>query len=443
MKIIRIIALLLAALIVLSLTLSCAKTGEVNETEEITKKEPEVTYEKFEGETGNYSGAKFASIANMSVEIKDVYGDDLYQKYDEYNEQSKSLAAFYDKLYQKLLDGDKSGAVSPVNIYMALSLLAECTDGNSRKEILDVLGVSGIEQLRQQSKLIWLYNNQDDEEGITALANSVWLKNGLPVKEHCVNYLKDEHYASTFTGDFADGAYINAFKQWLSDMTKGLLDNSINGLNIPAETAAILASTLYYKASWRHEYKATESGKFDGKACTFNKKTVDGTIYSGKGFTAYADGLSDGNRIWFFLPDKNKTVSDVLGSGVVSFIKDNRDGGKSYEVTVRMPDFDVSLDKSIKEALSDLGITECMDSDKADFSALSDDDLYLDNVIHAARVKANKDGVEGAAYTVMTLNATGLPEAKPKYDFTLDKPFVFVVENNGTPLFVGCVNDLQ
>ncbi len=438
----RIISLIIAALMILSAA-SCAQIPEDTKPAETKEKEPEVTFEEFKGETGNYSGAKFASIANMSVEIKDVYGDDLYQKYDEYNEQSKKLAGFYDKLYQKLLDGDKSGAVSPVNIYMALSLLAECTDGNSRKEILDVLGVSGIEQLRQQSKLIWLYNNQDDEEGITALANSVWLKNGLPVKEQCVNYLKDEHYASTFTGDFADGAYINAFKQWLSDMTKGLLDNSINGLNIPAETAAILASTLYYKASWRHEYKATESGKFDGKACTFNKKTADGTIYSGKGFTAYADGLSDGNRIWFFLPDKNKTVSDVLGSGVISFIKDNRDGGKSYEVTVRMPDFDVSLDKSINEALSDLGISECMDPDKADFSALSDDDLYLSDVIHAARVKADKDGVEGAAFTVMMVNITAMPEAKPKYDFTLDRPFVFVVENNGTPLFVGCVNDLQ
>ena len=438
----RIISLIIAVLMLLSAA-SCAAIPDETKPAETKEKESEVTYEEFKGETGNYSGAEFTSIANMSVKIKDVYGDDYYQKCNEYYEQSKSLAAFYDRLYQKLLDGDKSGAVSPVNIYMALSLLAECTDGNSRKEILDTLGVSSIEQLREQSKLIWLYNNRDGEEGITALANSIWLKNGLPVKESCVNILKDEHYASTFTGDFAKTEYVNAFKQWLSDMTKGLLDNSINGLNIPAETAAILASTLYYKASWWNEYKATESGKFDGKNCTFNKKTADGIIYSGKGFTAYADGLSDGNRIWFFLPDKNKTVSDVLGSGVVSFIKDNRDGGKSYEVTVRMPDFDVSLDKSIKEALSDLGITECMDPDKADFSALSDGDLYLDNVIHAARVKANKDGVEGAAYTVMTLNATGMPEAKPKYDFTLDRPFVFVVENNGTPLFVGCVNEVN
>ena len=58
-------------------------------------------------------------------------------------------------------------------------------------------------------------------------------------------------------------------------------------------------------------------------------------------------------------------------------------------------------------------------------------------------VKADKDGVEGAAFTVMTLAGSAPFELiKLKYDFTLDRPFVFVIENGGTPLFVGCVNDV-
>ena len=107
-----------------------------------------------------------------------------------------------------------------------------------------------------------------------------------------------------------------------------------------------------------------------------------------------------------------------------------------------MPDFDISLNGSIKDALRDIGISECM-TDKADFSALTDDSLFLSDVIHACRVKADKDGVEGAAFTVMDLAASAPFELlKLKYDFTLDRPFVFMVENAGVPLFTGVVNEV-
>ena len=99
--------------------------------------------------------------------------------------------------------------------------------------------------------------------------------------------------------------------------------------------------------------------------------------------------------------------------------------------------------ESIKEKLALLGIINCMDIAKADFSALTDDDsVFLGEAVHAARFKADKEGVEGAAYTVMILEGMGEVFGIQEYDFTLDRPFVFAVVNRGVPLFVGCVNDL-
>lgn len=402
------------------------------------------SYEPFKGENGNYSGAKFVSLADTSAENANAVIKTLGHRSNEYPDQGRLLAPFYDKLYESILKGDKNGVVSPVNIYMALSLLAECADGNSRKQILDVIGVGSMEQLREQSKLIWASNIRDDEYGRSLLANSVWTESGLPLKESCVNYLKNDHFASAFSGTFSDPAYVNALKQWLSDMTNGLLDNSINGLMIPEDTAALLASTLYYKAKWVHEYYETKAGKFNGKSCSFNVKMHEAFIYTGNGFTAYREMLSDGNYMWFFLPDEGVTVSDVLGSGLVSYInRANADHSnrKEYNVTVRMPDFDVDYDKSIKDELAALGITDCMGAG-ADFSAMTDEPLQLSDILHAARFKADKDGVEGAAYTVAILS-NGAPGELDDYDFTLDRPFMFAVEKLGTPLFVGCVNELK
>ena len=130
-------------------------------------------------------------------------------------------------------------------------------------------------------------------------------------------------------------------------------------------------------------------------------------------------------------------MSDVIKTDLFSYVN-----GKRYDVTVRMPDFDVDFNSSIMDTMKDLGITDCMTPGKADFSSLSDDDLFLSSATHAARFKADKEGVEGAAYTVMMDEATGMPEDLPDYDFTLDRPFVFMVENAGVPLFIGCVNDV-
>ena len=150
--------------------------------------------------------------------------------------------------------------------------------------------------------------------------------------------------------------------------------------------------------------------------------------------------MSDGNYMWFFLPDEGKTAADVLNVGLISYIDIEEKDCTKYDVTIRMPDFDVDYNENIIDKIAKLGINECMDINKADFSALTDGDLYVGEIIHAARFKADKKGVEGAAYTVGTL--LGLSEPRDKYDFNLDRPFVFVVENNGTPLFVGVVNEI-
>lgn len=404
------------------------------------------TVELFKGTPGNYAGAKFMSLADTSVtRDSQQYGSSYYTP--DHIDHINSIGAFFDRITESLLSGKENAVVSPVNIYMALSLLAESTGGTSRRQILDVIGVPGMEELREQSKRIWIQNSYDNEYGRSLLANSVWLSGDLAVREACVKLLNDEHFASVFAGDFADDDYKNALKQWLSDQTKGLLDNCINELEIPDDTAAALASTLYYKTRWNDEYEKTEEGTFKGtrgdQSCVFNVKTVKGgAIFETDRFTAYSELLSDGNEMWFFLPSGDHTPEDVLKTDLVSFVNHPKDV-RTFDcnVTVRMPDFDVDFNRSILEDLKELGVTDCADAAKADFSPLTDARLSLGNVIHAARFKADKEGVEGAAYTEMTLDG-GIPTERPPYDFTLDRPFVFMVESRGVPLFVGTVTEL-
>ena len=137
------------------------------------------TVEPFKGTPGNYAGARFMSIADTSKTVSSVYGQSFF--YDEnYRKHISSVSAFFDRITESLLNGQENAVVSPVNIYMALSLLAESTDGTSRGQILDVLGVPGIEELREQSKRIWLETNTAGRSSATPFGFPAISPSGKP-----------------------------------------------------------------------------------------------------------------------------------------------------------------------------------------------------------------------------------------------------------------------
>ena len=60
------------------------------------------------------------------------------------------LETFWQQSMQQFLSGsqDENQVYSPVSLYLALTMLAELTDGASRQQILDLLGQDTVETLR-------------------------------------------------------------------------------------------------------------------------------------------------------------------------------------------------------------------------------------------------------------------------------------------------------
>ena len=93
-------------------------------------------------------------------------------------------------------------------------------------------------------------------------------------------------------------------------------------------------------------------------------------------------------------------------------------------------------------ALEQLGITDLLSPETADLSALTSLDAYLSGARQLARVTADEEGVEAAAVTILTMEATSaMPDPEPMV-MDLDRPFLFVIRCGGVPLFVGTVNQI-
>lgn len=83
------------------------------------------------------------------------------------------LEAFFASSIREFLSNSNGAnkVYSPINIYMALAMLAEVTDGESRQQILDLLGSEGIETLRAQAASVWNANYSNDGAVTSILAN--------------------------------------------------------------------------------------------------------------------------------------------------------------------------------------------------------------------------------------------------------------------------------
>ena len=119
--------------------------------------------------------------------------------------------------------GEENRVYSPLNVYMALAMLAEVTGGESRAQVLNLLGSDSLESLRSQASDLWNDHYCDDGATTSILASSLWLDEGISYNQDTLHTLADTYYASTFQGQMGDGAYTRALRDWLNEQTGGLL----------------------------------------------------------------------------------------------------------------------------------------------------------------------------------------------------------------------------
>ena len=385
-----------------------------------------------------------------------AWREDRQKQYSQPQGYADGLGAFFLTGIPQFLAGQpgENAVCSPLNLYMALALLAEVTDGDTRRQILDLLNAEDVEKLRTQAGHVWNADYCADGASTCSLANSVWMDSDLNYDGTVLDTLTKHYYASVYQGDLGSPESDALLQKWLNDQTGGLLEDQIRNVHMDPATILALASTIYYRAKWTNEFweGANTEEVFHGTAgdvtATYmNTCLTYGPYYWGEDFGAVSLGLEDGSKMWLVLPDEGQTPEDILSSGhALELILGNpyeSENQKSLRVNLSLPKFDIVADRKLNEALKDLGITDAFDPAKAEFSLIqTEDDCWLDSVDHAARVAIDEEGVTAAAYTVMLMCGAAMPP-EDEMDFILDRPFLFVITSrDNLPLFAGTVNQL-
>jgi len=387
------------------------------------------------------------------IAADNAWRENQRKQYNQPDGYAESLTDFFSASMAQFLQGEGNATYSPVNVYLAMAMLAETTGGNSRQQILDLFGVDTIEQLREQASYVWNANYSDDGETTLLMANSVWLDEAYSFRKTTTNLLANHYFASSFHGDLGTENMNQQLQTWLDNNTGNLLKDQTQNVELDPQTVFALASSVYFSAGWEEKFfaKNTMDAVFHGKnedllKSFMNKTFTQYTYYWGKNFGAVSLEMTGNNKMWLILPDEGYTTEDILNSDDylrMTLDPNGWENRRAYKINLSLPKFDVVNQLDLINGMKAMGITDIFDDTISDFTPMTvTPTLYVDQINHAARVSVDEEGCIAAAFTVISLPATGRPPELEELNFVLDRPFLFVVgSRDNLPLFAGVVNN--
>ena len=347
---------------------------------------------------------------------------------------------------------------SPYCIVSAMALADLGAAGNTKEEIEKALCIEDYPAFLGEFKGF----NEREQSGKAYLntANGIFIDSSLKLSSSYEEAFKDPAKAC-FNGEFRnvdfkndpDGAK-NIISSWVSDATGGMIPDYDPGAT--KDTVADILSAVYFYGEWQSKFTAdsTFPEAFHG---TEGDREVD-TMHMAEsqfryvedenGITAialpYEGGqyemdilmqADNGAKESLVLKDKD-TAEEVLNALDNAMITDI--------YTLALPKFrlDLKID-GLKEKLESMGI-KTLFTENADLSGLAKD-IMISDICHRAVVEVDEEGSRAAAVTeVMACVTSVMEEDRPRIEFIVDKPFIFLIRDreSGVILFTGRINNI-
>lgn len=335
---------------------------------------------------------------------------------------------------------------SPMSLYYSLALLSEGAKGETKEEILSLLGVSEEADISLQCRNFYRHIFTNNQVSKLKIANSLWINDEIDVKEDFAENAAENFFASCYKVDFSENNTKKMMAEWIKENTCKTIDPNVQ---INSEQILSILNTIYFYDEWQNRFseESTKRDTFyldDKKTiqCNFMNSSRLDSFTKGKGYTAASLTMKNSSRMVFILPDKNVSVKELLSDSKElekAFLQEEDHYGK---VTWKIPKFSFGSKFYLADTLKKLGISKIFDLN-ADFSNITDSDAYFDEVVQETYISVNERGVEASAYTDIMLVGSALPEETA--EMILDRPFIYgIISDSNTILFMGiCENPAE
>ena len=343
-------------------------------------------------------------------------------------------------------DNDSNIFISPLSISMALTMTLNGAAGSTEEVMKQALFYSGSQRdsINAGSKYLKDRLTSLDKKVTLNIANSIWIKEGYPIKQAFKDINSQMFDAEVKNLDFSKSDSVNVINGWIDKATKGLIPTMLEP-PIPANVVMYLINAIYFKGEWTIPFdpKSTYDRQFNAIDGTkpvkpMMAKTGEVDFYKTDSFQAIRLPYGSGKvSMYCILPDETSDIDRLVDEMNIEVWTALREGMvKRDEAFVQIPKFKMEYGiKELNSSLTALGMGEAF-SDNANFSDMSDNNLAISRVLHKAVIEVNEEGSKAAGVTVVEMRETAMPD---RVYFTADRPFLFVIADNedGSILFMG------
>ena len=293
-----------------------------------------------------------------------------------------------------------------------------------------------------------------ERNGELIAANSCWLHRDFDVLPEYKSDITKQYRAAIETLDFNNPRQtVKRINQWCAEKTKNLIPNivTLEDFDPSLQQQLVLLNTVYFNGRWQLPFskQATEKAPFhlaNGNTMQTNMMTKSYLFHyhAGKNYEAVRLHYRNNASMIVILPNKDRTLAEMeakLDSAAFELICKNLELRKG---TVKIPRFEFNSGfnsgNSLIPTLQQLGINDIFSGEKQPLSKISDASIFYVTIMRQkAIIKVDE---EGTIATAATGGMGGGAYGGMPFEFTADRPFLFVIRENttGAVLFIGRVH---
>lgn len=398
-----------------------------------------------------FSGCQNNEVTDEENEIDDAVTNSSYEEI---------VQASNDFGFQVLeeLAGDKDNLfISPVSLYMALSMVYPSTIDETKAEMETLLQLEGAkldDMKAANAELFEKLQNSNSDEITLQIANSLWLDDKFQLKEDYAETIEKDFHGEISTIDSTSDASVEEMNKWVRIKTEDKLSEIIEA-PLAEDFVAMLFNVVYFNGKWQHPFDKANTEKDTFYGANSAEKEVDfmhlradldyieTDQYKG---VRLPYGDEGDMSMYALIPTDSHDISAIHGAFVDKGMDVILEDAKEQKGVVTLPKFELEYEQSLNDVLQNLGMKSAFDQNKAQLPEMitGDDILHISEVKQMTYLDINEAGTEAAAATNVGIETTSANIEEP-FELTFDHPFVILIvdEATDTVLFIGDIYDVS
>ncbi len=364
----------------------------------------------------------------------------------------KGNNAFAHDLYDQLREQEGNLCFSPYSLSTALAMTYVGARSETANQMVKVLHFT-LDPQRLHSAFHVLMAGlkvSDQQDYQLSVANRLWGQQGYDLLDAFLEITKVNYGAALEQVDFANATESArcTINRWVAQQTQEKIQNLIPENFLDELTRLVLTNAIYFKGNWASQFDETNTRE-DYFSVTSDQLASVPMMYQEAMFRyASLERLEVlelayvGNKLsmLILLPREIDGLTELEQQLTPANLQLWLSSLSEVNVKVWLPKFRVNSAVSLKQVLSNMGMSRAFSSE-ADFSGITGNkDLQISAVLHEARVDISEQGTEAAAATAVALVPISLSTPRT-FRFRADHPFIFLIRENqlGSILFLGRV----